>query len=277
MKTILVATDLSERSDLAVERALQIAAQHGAKCHVVSVVDDALPVSVSDGLVASIGEQINTMLNGLKSRVEPEVTVLRGEVVEMLTRSAIMHEADLLVLGLHRPRFFLDGFRETTMERLVASSMVPVLLVREQAKEPYSSALVPVSFSPACAAAFNTVSKLAPSAEITSYHALHVPFAGLTGGRDDTDMALAVKQDAEIQRKRWKETQSLPQDMAETEIVIGSVRLVLEEKLAKQKPDLLAIGTHTRTGLTLRPLGGFAAEMVRQPPVDLLITPTARK
>ncbi|SHI61834.1 Universal stress protein family protein [Shimia gijangensis] len=276
MDTILVATDLSERSDRAIERALRIASEQKAKCHVVSVVDDALPVEISNNLADSISERLLSLLDGKAPDADTEVTVLRGETIEMLTRFASLHEADLMVLGLHRPRIFLDGLRETTMERLVASSMVPVLLVTDAPDAPYRNVLIPISFSPACAAAIHTVKQLAPVADVTAFHALHVPFAGLTGGADDTDMARAATQDASKMRDQWMAAVTLPEGTPKPKIVTGSVRFMMEEKLSELKPDLLAIGAHTRSGFAIRRLGGFAAELVRQPPVDLLISPLPR-
>ena len=276
MDTILVATDISERSDRAIERALHLASDHNAKCHVVSVVDDALPVEITDNLALSISQRLETLVNSAADGVETEVTVLRGETVEMLTRFAILHDADLTVLGMHRPRVFLDGFRETTMERLVTTSMVPVLLVRNEVIYSYHNALIPISFSPSCVAAISTVKKLVPAATVSSFHALQTPFLDQTSGSENAEMTQASKQNAAKVRDRWVAANALPDGISETEIVTGSVRLVMEEKLQELKPDLLAIGAHTRTGLAMRRLGAFAADLVRQPPVDLLISPMPR-
>lgn len=271
MQTILVATDLSERSDRALERALALAAEHGATCHVISVVDDALPVKLSNQLAEGISERLHDLVS---DRAETaEITVLRGETVEMLTRFALLHEADLMVLGLHRPRRFLDTVRETTMERLVASSPVPVLLVVNPADAPYRHALVPVSFSESCAGAIKAVARMAPGAEISPFHALHVPLAGINGDVEHGELAIAAHQDAEVIRARWAAAHALPKRMHKTEIVTGGVIGVMEEKLAEHSADLLAIGAHTRSGLTLHRLGGIAADLVREPPVDLLVSP----
>ena len=36
-------------------------------------------------------------------------------------------------------------------------------------------------------------------------------------------------------------------------------------------PDLIALGAHTRSGLSPYTLGSFAANLVRHPPTDLLL------
>lgn len=275
MDTIIVATDLSDRSEPALERALNLAAANGAACHVVSVVDDALPIELSDQLAEGIEERIAKALKGRSSSAKTEISVLRGDVAEMLIRFASMQDADLIVLGLHRRRMFLDNFRETTMTRIVAASRTPVLLVKDGGADDYTNALVPVSFSPSCAGAIRAARAVAQDAKIATFHALHVPFQGLTGG-SDSDLARAVRIEAEDARDAWLDKQALAGEIDNPEIVTGAFRIVLDQKMQEAQPDVLAIGAHTRSGLAVQKLGGFAAELVRDPPVDLLISPLPR-
>ncbi|AZQ69050.1 universal stress protein [Silicimonas algicola] len=53
MKHIVVATDMSERSDRALARALSLARETGARCTVTSVVEDALPEDLANQLCES--------------------------------------------------------------------------------------------------------------------------------------------------------------------------------------------------------------------------------
>lgn len=275
MKTLIVATDLSERSERAVERALSLAEVHDATCHVVSVVDDALPLDISDKMAASIKERLTEMAAAHAFGARTEITVLRGDVSEMLIRFAMMQEADLVVLGMHRPRTFLDGLRETTMTRVVAASPAPVLLVKNDPGMPYRKALVPVSFSASCAAAVRAVQRLAPKASLVAFNALHVPFRSLTGS-GESQMATAVRQEAEAVRNAWLIETGLEAKLDAPEIIEGAVRMVMDEMLALEQADLLAIGAHTRSGLSVHSLGSFASELVRDPPVDLLVSPPPR-
>ena len=48
MKHILVATDLTARSDRAIERAFSLARETGAELTILHAVDDELPASVAD-------------------------------------------------------------------------------------------------------------------------------------------------------------------------------------------------------------------------------------
>lgn len=271
METILVATDLSERSDRALERALALAAQHKATCHVVSVVEDAIPVDVTKKMEQDIAERLVGLVGDQAESAE--ITILRGEIVEMLNMFSSLHEADLLVLGVHQTRKVLDTMRETTMERVVTSSPLPVLLVRDAVEGPYKNALVPVSFSDSCAGAIKAVSKIAPDASISAFHALHVMMSGINGDAGEGELAQAAHQDAQAISAKWQKSHPLPEGMEQPDIVTGAVRGVMDAKMAELSTDLLAIGAHTRSGLSLYRLGKIAAELVRDPPVDLLVSP----
>ncbi|PSL20921.1 universal stress protein [Shimia abyssi] len=276
MKSIVVATDLSPRSDRALHRALRLAAKLQAHAHVVSIVDDAMPEDMVADLSTNIKERLETYLSTLDLDAQTSVDVLLGDPVEQVNEFAVAKEAGLLVLGVHRRRGFLDSLRESTSERIVAASMVPVLIVKDLNDGDYETALAPVSFSQACANALRAASVIAPEAELRSYHALHVPFAGLTGGSSGTEMSRAVRRETEEKRDDWMSSAKLPNGLASPEIITGSLSQVLDKQVAEQNPDLIVCGTHTR-GLAMHKLGSFAAELLRDPPADLLVSPPAAR
>lgn len=268
MKHLLVATDLSSRSDRAVRRAFSLAKQLGLQTTLVSVVDSALPKDIAAKLQADITESLQNTVATHGDPTTTQIEVPIGDVVVEIGRLAKKTSADLIVLGLHRKRSFMEGLRQTTMERIVALSSGSVLLVTEPAENTYKSVLIPISYSPACSNAVKVAHKVAPTAEFTSFHALHVPFQGLTGG-EDSEMEHAVRQESEAQGEAWRRAFNVSQDLPK--IVIGGPAAVLYQKIQKAKPDLIAIGAHTRSGLTLHKIGAFASELVRDPPTDLLI------
>lgn len=273
MKQIVVATDLSERSDRAVERALVLAAALNAECTAVAIVDESLPRDLAISMQTEKTSRLRRMLDAHKG-ANARADVRIGDVAPGILGVADELDADLVVLGLHRRRGFMDALRQTTMERVVALSRHPVLLVRDPATEPYRRALVAVNFSRACAAAVSHAGRIAPGAEIAQVHALQVPFAGLTGG-ESVSMSGAARKEAEDLADAWQAAHRVTGDALE--IVAGSVHQVLDSKLASFKPQLLAIGAHTRSGPRLHTLGTFAAELIRHPPVDLLVARAAAR
>ena len=268
MRRIVVASDLSERSDRAIERALRLSSELGAACRVVSIVDNSLPEDLASELKVSTEKRLRDLLDAHKGR-QAEIDVRSGDIAAGVLGIAAETEADLLVLGLHRRRAFMDTVRETTVERIVALSRRPVLLVHDPVNAPYSRVLVPVSYSTACASAISAARRIAPEAELSPFHALHVPFSGLTGGKL-SDLAHAVRRETEELAREWMATHAVSGEAPE--IVAGSSHQVMDRMLQSVMPDLMAIGAHTRSGIGFHRIGAFAAELIREPPVDLLVT-----
>lgn len=276
MQRILVATDLSTRSDRAVGRARRLADSLGLECHILSVVDDDQPAELVNGLKTLAEDGLKRAAAKLPAaRTPDDIEVVIGDPLEVIPARAESLNCDLAVLGLHRMRPFLDLLRETTMERLVRMTRRSVLLVRDQPNRDYSHVLAPVGFSPACAQALRVSRALAPQAKITGFHAVMTPFRGLTGEGRDGPMARALRAEAEDVRDRWLADNRLQDFGVRPEIVSGGLMESLEKKLSLS-PDLLAMGAHLRSGINPFVLGSFVADLIRRPPCDLLVTRGAR-
>jgi nucleotide-binding universal stress UspA family protein len=271
MKTILVATDLSERSDRAVRRALRLAEAFGASCHVVHVVDDSLPGDLSEPLRVEAEIRLRRFVEHNRGGADAYARAVCGDPLVVLPSEARALEADLVVLGLHRPRAFLDRLRETTMERLARLLTQPVLLVRNTADHDYSRVLVPVSFSPACTAALKAAHTLAPDATISAFHAVYLPFSGLTGEGPGGAMDRELTGEAKAVCDAWRKANGLTGPEGRVSFITGGLREVFQRQLNAAKPELVALGAHTRGPLAHFTLGSFAADLLRDPPTDLLL------
>src|SRR5690348_6645433 len=107
---ILLGTDLSARSDRALDRAALLAAECDAQLLVVHVLEEEPAMSGEGGPIPSwrrppdpqrVAERrLRTDLRGLEAR--PVVIVEKGEPGEVLLRVAEAHGCDLIVTGLAR-------------------------------------------------------------------------------------------------------------------------------------------------------------------------------
>jgi nucleotide-binding universal stress UspA family protein len=272
MKSILVASDLSERSDRAVRRAIRLAREHGATCHVLHVIDQELPADLASRWREDAGTRLARFIEGLDTEgVEVSHEERVGDLLVAIPELVSDRDVDLVVLGLHRRRAFLDRLRETTMERLVRLLRKPVLLVREPAGHSYETVLAPVSFSPACTAACRAARAVAPKARLHAFHSIPMPYSGLTGEKSGGAMSRALIAEAEAVRADWLAQDGPDLTPEQIELETGPLREVMASQLAKVRPDLIAIGAHTRFALAPHLLGSFAAELVRDAPADLLI------
>lgn len=265
MKTILCASDLSPRSDRAVARATALARDTGARLILLTVLDSDLPGRALMALMA----EAERHLGGQAAEARAEMRVLHGDAAPAILKTAMEAEADLLVLGTHRPRLIADLVMETCAERIVRACACPVLVVVAPPGGPYRSIVAAVDFSPAATAAIRAAAALAPGAPIHAVHALHVPLRERQG--IDSDVGRSFRHAAEAERDRWAAQDGLPPGMAPVEIVEGGAHGVVASAIARRGADLLALGAHARSGLHLMTLGSFARDMLRDPPCDLLI------
>lgn len=267
LKAILVASDLSERSDRAVARALLLASETGARVTLVSIIDDSLP----DTIAATLRTEAATHL-GAQVAAYPDVAVDLmieiGDPLKRLSEIVTRTDHDLVVVGCHRKRKFLDGWRLTTVERLVSAARVPVLMAVTDSPSAYRKVLVPVAFSLACSRAVALGMEIARGAEMRLVHSWHVPFVGMTGV-DAEDMSKAVENEVTVQTRVWSAT--LPEGAPKVVLVKGGVMSTFEAERHAFKPDLVAIGAHTRA-VSMAGIGSFASELIREPFTDLLIT-----
>lgn len=272
MKPIILATDLSIRSDRALRRSLLLASSLGAPLHVIYVIDDDLPPDVT-AEKRSVATQALTRAIGDRAaaRFDIRIDVLEGSPADVIAREAEARDARLVVTGQHRARPLLDMLRETTVERMVRCIAKPVLLVAGAADGAYARVLAPVAFSPACATALHVARQIAPDAEINVFHAAHVPFAGLMDASGQRDITRSVLAEEQMLCDRWRADHGLTGAFQTPEIVTGGFGSMLADRITRIRPDLIALGAHTRSGLAVYTLGGTAADLVRRPPCDLLL------
>lgn len=269
MKTILVASDLSERSDRAMRRAASLAKAHGAKLIAMAVIDEDLPSAIAATQVEQAGAQLSSAFGENADGAEFKAVI--GDPFRDIHTAAAEANADLIVLGLHRPRPMLDLFRETTMERLVRMSERPVLIVRDLGVGDYARILTPIDFSPASEAALRAASTISPGADVQAFHAYHVPFQGFRGGQVSAAESNSFRRQANAEMEKWLKTADLPASAPKIELVEGSIQQVLMQRIGTFKPDLIAIGAHGRSSVAPGIVGNVTLELKRNPPCDMLI------
>lgn len=258
MPTIVAASDLTPRSDPALARAMALAAARGAALRAVTVLPEG---DGSDDSAESAAAALRAALARLPGAARTDWTVetLRGDPAAAVAEAARAAEAELLVLGLHRPRPF-DALRQTTMERILALAPCPVLLARDPPAGPHARVLALTAFSPACAAAVRAARTLAPGAELRLLHALRVPLADLLA----PERAEAAAAEA---ARAW--AAALPPDLPAPLIVEGDLHGLLAVALEDERPDLLALGAST--GPEPGALGHYVRDLIRDPPCDVLV------
>ncbi len=267
MKSLLIASDLSERSDRAMQRGFLLAAEMGAKVTIISIIDDSAPEWLVAELTDKSRRHLEASAAALGQDVAYEIAVERGDPISRLIEVVNSDDCDLLIVGRHRSRGLFDGLRPTTVESVVSRSLKPVLLVVAPVHGAYGRVLVPVAFSQACHQSVRHALRLAPEATYQLFHAWMAPFEGLAGGRA-SDYARAVERETAAQAATW--AAGLPKSLPKIDLVHESVASGLHREIRSFSPDLLAVGANTRS-VSFTGLGSFTADLLRDPPTDLLI------
>ena len=275
MKKILMATDLSARSDRALQRAVMLAHEFAAELKILHVVDESLLEAITLQHEAAAKSAIAAQLAALPLAAALSISqeVIRGFDYCDISVSAAEFEAELIVLGIHRHKM-RQLFQGTTAERVVRYGTLPVLVVKDAPREPYRRILVAADLSEHAHAAMALAAKIAPKGDVYLLHAAHRPFTAFLGR--ETQNQLIRDERARISVEIEKMTQQLASELGAAaprfEILLkeGDVRSVIRDQVAALKPDLLAVGTHGRTGLAHAIIGSIAEDLLADAPVAVL-------
>ena len=157
LKTIVVATDFSEPSEVALRYGRALAGAFRASLHVLHVVPDSLTLpwaTMADGLaIADVQqewerdarERLQHMVPESEGEAPHAVLVTRaGDPVRQVTSYAREINADIVVLGTHGRGAVAHMLMGSVAERVVRTAPCPVLTVRHPQHEFLSEALVAV-------------------------------------------------------------------------------------------------------------------------------------
>ncbi len=284
MKTILVATDFSTRADRAMRRATLLAKRHGGRVVLLHVVDSDRP----DSLVSHehrFAEKLLRDLAGTMHRIDGvkcEYRLVVGTPDEAIVRAAEELDADLIVLGPHRPRSVGDMFTGTTVERVVRTSSRPVLVAIATPAREYRNVLLASDLSEGAAQAATAAARLGllDDTRASVIHAFTAPAQNMMLQSSTTSQALRDY----IEGRRAKAAQALARFLKRRNIDVQTrvVELVetspakLIEKCARQlEADLIVVGTTGRTGLRRLLIGSVAEEILAGSDTDVLAAPAA--
>jgi nucleotide-binding universal stress UspA family protein len=289
---ILAGSDLSEWADLALARAALLAGQHGARLLVLHVADPAtIPEASRIGRFGETPQRfLERLIEEVKAALDAKAAVLTGQYggtirasvqtgkdfVDIIRR-ARSEEAALIVLGAHGQHFVRDGQLGTTVERVVRKGDRPVLVVRKKPLVPYRRVLVAVDFSTCGQRALECAMRLAPEAE---FHALHVydlwyearlRTTGATD-RDTAELHREAARDSLDELDKFLAACQVDGAKIQRHVSSGYPGPTIAAEAARLGADLVAVGTHGRSGLLYVLLGSVALHVLRETECDVLVT-----
>ena len=134
MKSILIATDLSSRSDRALQRALNLAKTYKAKLTILYVIDEDSPEILHKDLSKLAKKEIFEAVDGKTKDVDYKIEIVTGIPHIKILQTALKIKADMVVIGLHRHTNKGNSMMGSVIERVIKNSLKPVLVVRERSE-----------------------------------------------------------------------------------------------------------------------------------------------
>ncbi|UVE18914.1 universal stress protein [Pseudomonas sp. LS44] len=282
MNTLMVATDLSSRSDRAVQRAALLAKRFACDWAVVHVIDEDKPQRLIERHLADAQELLESRVEGLAliaGRL-PRVIVEVGPVEQTINEIATGMGCQLLILGMHRQNLLREFFVGTSAERIIRSSRLPVLRVGTIDPRDYRRVMLASDMSDCSAYAIQTTRELG-LLDDSKLYAVHVfeafakgqmMFSGVEAEVVASSTRAAEAQ-AEADLNRFLKEQGLDLPAGQVQITEGFSVVELKGCIERIDPDLLVIGTHSRVGFKKLMLGSVAETLLGDVQCDVLCVP----
>ena len=285
--TVLVATDFSSSADAAIDWGAELARARGGRVVLVHAVDlhgpltDFLPSppDLEEHFQGAAVERLEELAAALRARgvAEVETRLEIGVASQAVTQAAEAVAPDLLVQGSRGLTGVAHLLLGSTAQRIVQHAPCPVLTVHPEDRDSHRELrhiLVPTDFSHDAEGAARTAQSLlaAAGARLTLLHAYHLPVEYTAYGTIPTGLPFQQDVAAVAEEKLAAAAAPLQRDglRVETSAREGYPPEVIVEAARELGADLIAMGTHGRTGLRHLLLGSNAERVVGNAPCPVL-------
>lgn len=287
-RTLLLATDLSARCDRALERAVHIAQRHDARLVVLHVFEEldestltygarALPSwhrppdatttmkqKIRQGLRSDLGDAVENAV----------IRIEEGNPAEVVERVASSEQVDLVITGIAREGLFASRpvVLGKTVEQLLRRLPVPILIVKNRARDAYQHIVVTTDFSAPSGYALQTAVRFFPTQRLYLLHASDAPYSTLVD-------------DSKLHAERYREVRAdelrtflaevfLPDDDRKRLLPViepGPPPQIIRDYVRTHGGDLVVLGTQGRGALMEAILGSTTKSILSTLPCDALV------
>jgi nucleotide-binding universal stress UspA family protein len=276
--SVLVATDFSPSADAAVEWGAEIARARGGRVVLVHALDLHGPLSdflpsppdLEEHFQGAAVERLEQLATTLRERgVEVETHLAIGVASQAVVQAAASFAPDLLVQGSRGLTGVAHLLLGSTAQRIVQHATCPVLTVHRGDRERHPNlrhVLVPTDFShDAEGAARAARALLSPQgARLTLLHAYHLPIEYTAYGTIPTAIPFSADVAGVAEEKLAAAAAALAAEGLQVDTIAreGYPPEVIVEVARELDADVIAMGTHGRTGLRHLLLGSNAERVV---------------
>jgi nucleotide-binding universal stress UspA family protein len=274
---ILVATDLTDRSELAVSRAAMLCRETRAtELSLLHVVAAGLPPSLADqqrGAAETFLAQRLVALQNEAAAGSFDTIIRTGTPFDAIIGESLSRAADLVVIGAPGRHRYAEFFMGTTAELVIRIGVQPVLMVKKEPREPYRRVLAAFDSSEGSVRALHMALAIAPTAQFRVVHAWRPPLASI-GGMEAAREAI----DRENARLKVLIHEAASTAITRPQSAGADVSIELREENPHQViasqcgwADLLVMGTHSKGRLASTVnIGSLARHLLVEAPCDVL-------
>lgn len=274
---ILLATDLSARSDRALDRALMLARQQETGLVALHVMEPPGATALTTPAWRRLTPDHKSLAEHrladdlAEAGVPTEAVVVHGRPIDAILDTVAHFDCALIVTGVARESTLGHLLLGNTVERLARQASQPVLVVKARPRRPYQDVVIATDFSEGSRQALQAALTVAPQARITLFHAYAVP----PQSQDippDTEIR-SFYNDALQNAEAFLAGIPALADRVRPDIVLeaGSPETLLSAFVFQRRCDLVVTGTHGLTGILRTAIGSVAEKLLEALPCDVLI------
>jgi nucleotide-binding universal stress UspA family protein len=276
-QSILALTDLSARSQPAVERAARLAADHGALLKLMYAPASLAPLAHAEAATA-----LAALARAMGARFDvlvKQVAISSGGLAQIVDEA---RHADLVVLRHERDRSPGAFFTGQPVERLLRQLRCPVLVTRLAARPRYGRILVAVDFTPASHELVSLAHGLDANAALELFHALNTMHESKLRYAEVSDHAIRTyRHDCQRQARErlfsLTDSSSARRNRVLSTIGRGDPARQATVQQQHARAELLVVGKRRAHPLADFFFGSVAQRVLCWATGDVLVVPTDRR
>jgi len=286
LRSILATSDLTDSSDTGLQTAAALASAAGAELHAFhcvskpvfpywdGLVDDSTRERWLEGARLDLEWQLRRVVGDAWPIATMDVDL--GEPVQEINERAVETQADMVVLGAHRPRGAFGDLLGTTADRVIRTSAVPCLIANRALTRPLRRVVIPIDFSePSLRGLQVGIDWLAriggedAEGQGAIVEILYISaFASPSYRPMAVEPKLAEHADAAREHLAGTSIKILPRILSAPMPIDGILRAA-----EQSEADLIILGTHGYGTFGRALLGSVASAVVRTIPFPILLVP----